>query len=314
MIDIRIYGDYGASPSIIFSQLLRTISAWPQAMGSWNNFCAREESILKRIAVNTSPISMTEIEELGYFYDDPSHMLSADINFRCWTFDDELPKEEEFLLSINAWGSRYADSGDTRFNDANLDGYASINIRRPSHYYAALEADSTHEDMIEINSCVKNNIDNILNVIVSLIERIRPESLKVFDDEGLRLPFNAHYAYYRDISGVVRELKYLAKLWENGLRWYPKDPSLKEFKPQHHSAYFHLSRTEAERQLLWERLSYSLLYVDLVSEETVKKVLKDQPPSFSMLLNDQSITVLSYPFFMNYFIDEFFLSVLSPNV
>jgi len=161
-----------------------------------------------------------------------------------------------------------------------------------------------------INACVQENIAALLQLIDILRERVSPTSLKIFDDNGLALPFNAHFAYYRNPSVIARELRLLSRAWEHGLIWYPDDPPMKSLDARTQGIYLHLSRSGVERERLNARLGTLLPRASQLSDESEREVLTNRSVSIPMLTSPGRLDFYSPEFMMNHFVDEGLISIL----
>jgi hypothetical protein len=238
-------------------------------------------------------------------------LLTAGCSVPFWTFGDGPPETGRLRLEISAWGPQF---GDPRFRDQKLDGFASIKIARAAPFYAALGPEATHPDVYAINACVQENVDALVQLIDILHEWVSPTSLKVFDDEGLRFPFNAHFAYYRDPSAIAHDLRYLSQVWEEGLASYPDDPPMKSLDPQEYAIYLHLLRSDAEREQLRRCLAALLPGASKLSDESVRDALADRSTPIPMLAASGRLDFCRPEFMMNYFIDASLLAILSAAV
>jgi hypothetical protein len=299
-IELLLYGDEQAPPAASIGKLAHAVSAWPRFDRSWEDFSARQTVFMNQVAVEDSSMSSDLLEESAYAWNSADFMLQAGCSVPFWTRGDgPLPELGRFYLEISAWGPQF---GARRFRDPNSTGYAKIQIARASPFYAAGAAHPA------INARVQENIDALVELIDIVQERVSPASVKVFDDEGLRLPFNARFACYRDPSAIASDLRYLSQVWEEGLAGYPDDPPVKSLDPQEHAIYFHLSRRNAGRAQLRAHLAALLPGASQLSDESVRDVLADRSMPVTMPANSGRLDM------MHHFIDESLLAILSAAV
>lgn len=159
------------------------------------------------------------------------------------------------------------------------------------------------------NVQIQDNVDALRQLADILLECVSPVSLKVFDDDGLRLPFNAHFAYYRDPSAIASDLRYLSRVWAEGLTSYPDDPPLRSFDPRVHGIHLHPLRSDAERQRLRVRLADLLPRASQLSGESVRRVLDSAP--IPTLAASGRLGLCHPEFMMNHFIDNGLLAILA---
>jgi hypothetical protein len=311
-IELRLFGDEKAPPASSMRKLAHAVSAWPRFDGSWRDLWAWQGAARNRVAAEASPMSSDCLEERACALDGPDRKLAAGCSIPFWIFGDKPPEMGRLRLQVNAWGPQY---GDPRFRDPQLDGFASILIERAGPLYAALGPRAVHHDVYTINTRVQENVDAVLQLIDILHEWMSLTSIKVFDDNGLALPFNAHFAYYRDPPAVARDLRYLSRVWEEGLPWwYPDDPPMKSLDTRAHAIYWHLLRSDSERERLRGRLALLLPHASQLSDESVRDVLVDRSVPIPMLATSGRLDFYHPQFMINHFIDEGLLAVLSAAI
>lgn len=159
---------------------------------------------------------------------------------------------------------------------------------------------------------VEENLEDLRDVLLSQVQALRPDSMKVYTDVGLYLPFNAHMAYYGSADAVLDDLALLADVWERGLPGY-STPPLKAWRPGAGDGdVFHEWRDDQQQAALWRALAEALPAVRRVTADHVEWVY--QHDSFSTYAVEAGGTkgkaVLHYPDFLNGFVDGFYLAVL----
>ena len=305
-IELLLYGDEQAPPAASIGKLAHAVSAWPLFDGSWKDFCARQKTATNRVAVEDSPLTSDLLEERAYTWNGDDRMLEAGCTVPFWAHGDgPLPEPGRFYLEISAWGSQF---GAQRYLGPNSTGFAKILIHRSSPFYAALGPEALHPDAPAINAGVQENIDALVQLVNIVQEKVSPTSVKVFDDEGLRLPYNARFACYRDPSAIADDLRYLSQVWEEGWASYPDDGPMKSLDPHEHAIYFHLLRSEAERLQLRRRLAALLPGASQLSDESVRGILADHSVPIPMPTSSGQLDM------MYHFIDESLLAILSAAV
>lgn len=158
---------------------------------------------------------------------------------------------------------------------------------------------------------VEENLEELTDVLFAQVQALRPDSMKVYTDDGLYLPFNAHLAYYGSPAAVLDDLALLADAWEHGLPGY-STPPLKAWRPGEGGGDFHSWRDEQQQAALWRALGEALPAGGRVTAEHVEWVYRHG--SFSTYAveagDTQGKAVLNYPDFLDGFVDGFFLEVL----
>jgi hypothetical protein len=153
---------------------------------------------------------------------------------------------------------------------------------------------------------VEQRLDALLQVLTALTERLQPYSVKVAM-EGCRAVPEAGLAYYSDLSGVVEDLRFLQREWEQGLDYgYNGLSPLRERWRGWLGAYAPTT-ARAQRQL-WHDLDETLRYAEVATAGDVEAVMASGRQDWYHLSRGQM--VMHYPFFMNETLADFYVAVL----
>ena len=302
----RFYFDKGKpSPPEVLCQLARAFAAWPQASGHFEGLKVISgdlHTVSSRIEGRFSNESLCHLtSQIAFSSED---ILSTVTSFRCWRFASGLPEPGSVAVIIEAWGETWARRN---HEDNRLGGHAALSVMDCGPFCALVDTvENPSRD--SINAKVEENLDALTGLFFRMIEALKPSSMKVFTDQGLYLPFNAHFAYYQDEARVLDDVALIADVWERGLPGHHIGP-LKNHRPDDMGPAFHGWRNKSQQQNLWEELSTLLPYAHALTSDDVRQALVsgrfdtyDMPAGF---------TVLDYPHFINSFLDRFFIELLS---
>jgi hypothetical protein len=307
-INARFYFRQQESPSPVeaLCKMARTFAEWPQAAGIWQAFKMLRDNWHTVAARLEGPLSTDELCAAAAKHRGTHELLSATTSFRCWRFDEQGSKPGSVASGLQSWDEAWCIQN---HEDRRIGGGAALSIFQVGPFCALDEmaepASARHD---AVNSHVRENLDALTGLLFRLIEALEPYSVKVFTDQGLYLPLNAHLAYYRDGHGVLDDLSLIAHVWEHGLPAHRIAP-LKHHQADDMGPFFHGWRRESQREQLWSRLNALLPPRVSPSIETVRAVLSSGTvDTYSMPVGT---TLLHYPDFMNSFLDAFYVEILS---
>lgn len=116
-----------------------------------------------------------------------------------------------------------------------------------------------------------DNLAKLKELLLNLIARLQPDSLKVFVDACWYLPFNAHFVFYRNRRLVVDDVRAIGSVWRNGLAQYGL-PSLQKYPDGNDFAFSELL-TRDFRVDIWRKLAAVISFSEHVSEDDVEAAL-----------------------------------------
>lgn len=302
-LSARFYLNDSPNPADTFLRMINEISSWSAASGEWSSFKiaegTRHNTVLKRGGTH----SVTELKKLIPKNMDAENLISATTSFKCWRFRDGKAEESSVGLWVEAWGTEF---GKRNEGDLRLGGLAAMTVFTVGPFCAVV--DKPGDPLADrLNAKVEDNLNDLTNLIFRLIERLEPSSTKLYSGDGLFLPFNAHLVYHRTEDGFIEDLHFLADVWRKGLA-AQQIPSFDHFQPKEQSPAFHGWRSEESRVLLWERFNHLLPRLPDVTTQTVQGLLRSG--HFDNYNLTCGTAVLEYPFFLNSFLDRFYLELL----
>lgn len=307
-VSARFYfKDRPPSPREAFRHMANAVALWsPASDDEWKDLEIVGQRGDDPHLEMPGPLSTTTVQEATSGVNEAITTISARVPFRCWRFyDGKIERGWN-----GAWVTCYETShvhGQPFLESADFTSWHT----GPYNILLHAEHNSYAQD---VNRHVEENLEELTVILFDMIDRLQPDSMKVFTDAGLYLPFNAHMAYYKDESMVVDDLQFLSYIWHNAVPGY--DVPLKAFDPernptafQDYPTVFHLWRDEAARVQLWHELKAVISHVDLVTTEVVRDVVRSG--LFDTYTMSSGTTILDYPAFLNAFLDRFYLDILA---
>jgi hypothetical protein len=176
----------------IFCRMVRTIDEWPQAGKVWNEFSVFKQNQHTESIHQAGPLSLEQIRHAVAGRHNTEELLSTTTWFRCWRFHTGTPEPGSVVAWVDSWGE---DWGKRNYEDRRLGGEAAFAVSNCGPFCALID-DSKSVNREQINARVEENLDALTGILFRLIEVLEPWSMKVFTDQGLYLPFNAHLSYY----------------------------------------------------------------------------------------------------------------------
>lgn len=298
---VKIYmGAECPSGRELFLQLLDSVVAWRDSNPAFSSIAIRPCPVESYGAAADEVLSAAELRR--YVADlepgSPSN-YHADFSFRGRTgrFVDGA-----VASSLDAWDDAMACRA---HRPGREEGEAEITVWNfdvlcvPSSAFS----DAGRKDELENREGV---LEALTEGLISVIDRMHPASVKVFTDATIAYPFNAHFAYYASEGVLIDDLKFIADLWEHGDSHWGLPP-LKECEGDLRK-YFGSLRPKEVSGNLWLHLQSTIHAASFVDAAMIKEELQSQNHDY--FSRRDGFAVLDYPFFMNAYIDPFYLGVL----
>jgi hypothetical protein len=157
---------------------------------------------------------------------------------------------------------------------------------------------------------VEQYLEQLTQLLLSLIKTLDPASVVVYTGDGMRHPLNAHALWFPNRAAILDCLALIALLWRDGCPAWKLKP-LVQPESVNDSWALHEWRTDEQRRTLWQRLADNIEHYTSVSSDTVDRVLSGG--KFDFYEAGEGLLLLNYPYFMNGFVDEFFLALLEAS-
>lgn len=296
-LSIRFYFSR-PSTSDAFAALVEALGESSMARHAWQGLDVVTRRPLQYRLRQTDPLTAKQVcaaarvVELG-----TDENMASQTSLRCWRRAGVEMTEGGVVAFVEAWGDDY---GQLNGEDLRMMGRAAITLGHAGPFTADITgADAAYNDKVEAN------LEDLTALMVHLTNTLKPDAVKVFDDQGLYLPTNAHAAYFRNAAIVLDDIALLRQVWAQGLPLHKVDP-LRAYKGDAQDGALHLLRTPEQRGALWARLSAALQYAPTV-DDVIAVIASGR---FDTLTKDDSFFVLEYPHYMNAFVDRFYLEVL----
>lgn len=195
-------------------------------------------------------------------------------------------------MDIEAWDSSLYRRSRGPWRDLAIVGAGSITFY---HTWPFSDPDGTSPDSAE-------NHRELMQLLDLVIEVARPESLKLYDEDGWYFPVSARYAYFRDEKAVLRELMLLHEMWERGLPGCAVGEPVGKSEAMGDYVCNHDGRRPEPWRVVWERYSQLIPLAPQVTAATVRSVLAQSP--------DGGLRMTRTPNIFNSFAADAFLDVL----
>jgi hypothetical protein len=300
-LTVRLYFDAEPASRSVFAQLVDAITAWGEANAPWQGLrvSGPQRQVIHR---DDAPLEPSALTAAAACFGDGAHQISSRISYRCWRFHGRTAEPGSSLAWVEAWGDRY---GEARGEDVRrIWGSAAFTIADVGPYCAVLEASDA--EVAAVNQRVEDNLERLTKLIFGFVGTLRPASLKVFTDQGLYLPFNAHLAYYASEARLLDDVRLVAEVWRRGLRDH-QVPPLAEVSDGK-SIAFHWWRSDEARHRLATKLGGRIERAAAATTDDVGRILASG--RFDTYTAPIGFVVLDYPHFMNAFLDRLFVELL----
>lgn len=288
-----------------FSNVIDAVANWKNSDDLFQGLTIEQRESFNNIIENDSEFTVNGLVEIANGYDHTDNLFASGMAFECWRFKDGEAYRGHSRMDIDAWGFGHEMS--VKRNVA-VEGLCRLYLDNSGPFCSVIgEKESEYK---EANERVQNNLDDLLDLQLSLASSVCPKVLRVVPDGGLSIPLNSNSTFFSSHNDVISDLNFIGKIWENGLPKYQEMPPLKNYDSESHKYLLHEWRTEAQRNELWKRLSRVIDRIPLVTESTVVSVLKSGRFDFYETDEHDGFLVLEEPFHFNNFLDRFYLEIL----
>jgi hypothetical protein len=305
-LDIRFWTDDQLYMDEKFSRMVELVSKWPQIIDDWQELQIVDKNIQNVVLNITDPLSSDDIQQVVRGYNSSTYHLVTGRGFKCWRFKGLQAIPGFLRVQVESWGRDYARR---HGRDYRIEGDAALSIQKVGPYCVLLNSTDL-PSVQEVNHKVEENLEKLTDLLFSIIDGIKPNSMKVFVDEADYLPFNAHMAYYRDEDLIIKDIELIDEVYQKGMPSYRIKP-LKVIDPAGGETALHPWRNEQARRTLQQRLAASLPKLPGVTKESIRHVISSG--EFDNYTMPIGVTILEYPDFMNALLDRFYLAVLNAS-
>jgi hypothetical protein len=303
---IRIWADKRISARTQLLDLIKIFEFKGFNQGSWKGLTVRESDLSKKTLQLQEPLSWEQINTALAKYDSDDLHLSVRSAFPCWRFDGTTPQDEFVPLWIEAWGNNFVNStGRCR----EVEGDAAISLANSGPFVALIESEETPQ-LRQVNQYIEKNLERVTDLILAIAEQVNPVTMKAFTAQGLYQPLNAHLVFFRDQTVLLNDLIFIKKLWDEGLPGY-RTPPLRESVDKPDLYTLHPWRGLEASQTLSNRLSCLINNIDYLTPTDLEQIDWQHYDNYE---GENGRVVLDYPYWVNSFLDHFYIALLSTNV
>ncbi len=234
--------DRPGPPAALFAALTHAVERLPAHSGRWAAPTVHRGDFngTNRLRLPPGDGSGAQLRTQFASLDADDVRLAASTQLRGWRFPglpvdpDEPP--QQLALRLAAWGPGFVqgeerDDGSAWLTFDPVWPFRSPGGDIPSDHAAALA----------------DNRDLLLRLLEHVVDAVGPASVRLHTDDGDPLPFNAHLAYYRDVTAVEADLAWIEELWARGSA-SRRVPPLRELPTTERTWPLHEWRPASERE------------------------------------------------------------------
>jgi hypothetical protein len=181
-----------------------------------------------------------------------------------WRFEGGTPYRDRVHLAVEAWPQDWPHRPIPA-----LDGHVSL--WAPSAPFAA-----TGSRDQETTARAEDNVEALVGLLTTLITRLGPAKLAVFNGNGMHHSLNANALWLATSEAWLDELTLLQTLWDEGCPDWKLGPLADETTIRR-AWSLHEGRTMEERAAIWSRLEAGLARRTAVEPADVESVLAGEP-------------------------------------
>lgn len=301
VIPVWIDEDVKASETLL--RLMKIFEDMKIEKGGWRGFTVRENNLSGKILQLQEPKSSDEIESILSEYNRKCLHFSIHSAFPCFRFRGMNPQEGFVPFWIEVWDQEFA--GRVEW-EPKIEGNATISFSSSGPFTALIEAEETPQ-VLHVNRCVSENLEKVTQLILTIAKRLKPLAMKAFTSQGLYQPLNAHLIFFREPSSLIDDLKLLKSLWDRGLIAYQTQPLYNSLYEPDLYAFHQWRGVEAASQLA-VRLAEVVDKIDNLDSDSSITVNWQKYDNYQ---SDRGRVILDYPFWLNSFVDAFYLDMLN---
>jgi hypothetical protein len=303
-LDIRFWlTDSTNLPAEAFAALTDSISNWHPAENMWTGIRIEDRTPGEILLDKREPLSIHDLHRIANPYRSRQVRFSSRVKYRCWRFDGVRPFEGFLQLRVEVWGE---DFGDPSLRDRRIDGDGSLSVFTSGPYVALIKQE-LNEDVENVNQRVGENLANFRRLLEVTFSRAALQRIRVFTDAGAYLPFNAHFAMYDNVRAVEEDLALIVDAWLRGIPALNCPPLVST--SEHDDFMLHQWRTPNQRTTLRQRFRGILPASLPPSSAILDSALAYQ--NIREMRNDSPIEAGQEPYYLNSFIDRFFIDLLA---
>jgi hypothetical protein len=283
-----------------FVRLVRALASAPVKLDCWGSVswynhekasCRRVELLKTGCAPEEIAATIEHSTELNNTIDMMRGELSTDAT---WLLNTGATS-----LCLNAWTLGIY----TRPVEL-LDGHIEVWLPRIGSFMEpANQAKDSH--------LIEENLELLIQLLVALIDSLAPATLSVFAGDGMHHPLNANAIWFPNHNAILEQLAFIALLSHEGCPdWKLAPLALPECANDRWA--FHEWRNEMQRHHLWQRLSSNIGKYSSVTNDTIDQVLATH--KFDVYHIGEGLLLFNYPYLVNGFVDDFFLTLLETTL
>lgn len=303
VLTIRIWTDDDSSRvGDRSNELVETVERWTHAVEPWRAIRIQDGDAAPDVRQANETMHRDQVAGILAGRRGRALRVSLRTAVECWRFQGLTPSKGFLPLTVECWGRDHAGSGG---RDYEIEGDAALTLGAAGPY-CAVQSPGGRPDIDRVNEHVEENLERLLALLLDLANTLRPTAMKVFTDQGVYQPLNAHAIFFRDAEALLRDVRLLDRLWNQGLPGY-QTAALRESRAKLDREMLHTWRDEVRQRALVESLSRVIPGARDVIADDVARI---DWTRFDNYEGDAGRLVLEYPHFVNSFVDHFYLELL----
>lgn len=303
VLTIRIWTDDDSSRvGDRLNELVDVVERWTRVTEPWRALRIHDGDAAEDMRPANESMRRGEVASVLAGRQGGTLRVSLRTAVECWRFQGLTPSKGFLPLWVESWGRDHAGSGG---RDYEIEGDAALTLGSAGPY-CVMQSAVPSPDIDRVNERVEENLERLLALLLDIATTLRPTAMKVFTDQGVYQPLNAHAIFFRDAEALLRDVRLLDRLWNQGLPGY-QTPALRESRAKLDREMLHTWRDEGRQRALVEWLSR---VIPRALDVTVHDVESIDWTSFDNYEGDAGRLILEYPHFVNAFVDHFYLKLL----
>jgi hypothetical protein len=308
-LDIRFWWDEEINPAQGIASMLQVFEKWSGGEINWESANVRQHFPVNEIASLGAHPSASRLLEALKRHDSSDLKINVYGSFPCWRFSEGEPISGAIPVAIACWGKDYGKKMEDW--DTSMQGHAQFCLLNSRPFFGVLHSDTQEFPFHDLNAKIQENLDSLLQLLQIFISDLHPLQWLAFSDDGSTyLPIHAHAGWFATQHQLLQVANIFMDILKRGdarngippiaslsvpsLRDYlnsmlPKDRSMELFQRMKAIAAMQASANEGGLQRLLDSKKFD--YFDYQS----------------------GLILLDFPFFLNAFLDEFFLALLEES-
>lgn len=295
---IRFRTDRGADrlPLTALASLLRGLPT------PFKGFKIFGDNSLLPIHQTDDTLGVTELLAAAEKWNSPEYVIETRTIVNCYRRE---PDGSSSIAPVRVWIKCLGGGCLGRTGSWLLEGDAEISVGSAVPYVFPVDADGT----VLLQDYIKHNVDDLLALLRTAIETLRPIGVKVYTDAGEFYPFNAHFAYFATPEGVLEDISLMRSLFTEG-HSVLQFPPLADLHGDEADLVFHFWRDKIRQNRLRDDLGGKLIQEP---HATTDDVIATVALATRWDVKTTGFFISGSPYPLNSFLDTFYMAILGED-